>query len=417
MRVLWFEVYRPLRYKKGLRVTGGWQDSLEEYLVNVPGVELIVAFEGEEDDSEVRSVDGITYVPIHLKNSRWDRLSLMWDWEGLAKKLIPEMVSIVDSYKPDIIHVFGTEWPFGLISEYVNIPVVIHIQGAVIPMNNALYPPGYSRFSFAKMVPVRYIRTKFFYFLEAWKKNDSRAKIEKRIWKAASNYMGRTEWDKSLSSILHPGRRYFHVEEALRPSFSGPDAPSWNPSPDGKTHILTIGCYSLLKGPDLLLKTAHVLMECGFDFEWSVAGQMPPLLKEFVEAHEKMRFAENHVCFIGHMEPDQLAERLSGSTLYVHTSYLENSPNSICEAQVIGVPVVATNVGGVSSLVENGKDGVLVPANDPWQMAAAIMKLAVDSRQLMEYSANARKRAIARHAKENVVEQLLACYSSLAEKN
>ena len=416
MRVLWFEVYRPLRYKMGLRVTGGWQDALEDYLLDVPGLELIVAFDGGGEDTEVRHIDGITYVPIRLDYSRWERLSLMWDWEVNVNKLLPEMVSIVDRFKPDIIHVFGTEWPFGLIAEKVDIPVVVHIQGAIVPMNNALYPPGYSRFSFAKWVPVRYLRTKFYYFLEAWK-NDSRAVIERRIWKSVNNYMGRTEWDKTISSVLHPGRRYFHVEEALRPSFTTQDVPQWRQSPAGKACIMTIGCYSLLKGPDLLLKTAHVMVESGFDFEWVVAGQMPPLLKEFVESHEKLSFEDNHVSFVGHMEPEQLTARLSEATLYVHTSYIENSPNSICEAQIMGVPVVATNVGGVSSLVEDGGDGVLVPANDPWQMANAIMRLAGDPQRLSCYSANARIRAMARHSKENVVEQLLACYSSLVEKN
>ena len=327
------------------------------------------------------------------------------------------MESIVDRYKPDIIHVFGTEWPFGLIAERVDIPVVIHIQGAMIPLNNAICPPGYSRYSLAQSVPLRYLRTKVLFFLEAWKKNDSRARMEERVWKAADNYMGRTSWDESLSSILHSGRRYFHVEEALRPSFSRPDAPQWHPATSGKVRLMTTGCYNFWKGPDMLLKTAHILRDSGFDFEWLVAGQMPPLVKRVVELHEKMRFEDNHVCFIGHTEPDKLAELLSGSTLYVHTSYLENSPNAVCEAQIIGVPVVATNVGGVPSLVENGEDGILVPANDPWQMAAAIMQLTADSQQLMEYSANARKRARARHSKENVVAQLLACYSSLVEKN
>ena len=63
-------------------------------------------------------------------------------------------------------------------------------------------------------------------------------------------------------------------------------------------------------------------------------------------------------------------------TAYVHPSYIDNSPNSVCEAQVLGVPVVATDVGGVPSIVENGKTGWLVPANDPVATASRLSGLA-----------------------------------------
>ena len=57
------------------------------------------------------------------------------------------MPPIIEEYKPDLIQVFGTEWPFGLISKYTNIPTVVHIQGSMVPYNNAMFPPGYSLFT------------------------------------------------------------------------------------------------------------------------------------------------------------------------------------------------------------------------------------------------------------------------------
>ena len=66
------------------------------------------------------------------------------------------------------------------------------------------------------------------------------------------------------------------------------------------------------------------------------------------------------------------------STMYVHTAYIENSPNSICEAQIIGMPIISTMVGGIATLVRNGIDGDLLPANDPWLLANAIVELSKD---------------------------------------
>lgn len=412
MRILWFEVTRPLRYRQDGRVIGGWQDSLESLLAGVPDLELIVAFEGTADDSQVKKIDGITYVPIQVDYSWRERLSLRWSWDANAAKLIPPMVSIVKEYRPDLIHVFGVEWPFGLIAEHVDVPVVIHIQGALIPYSNANFPPGYGIRDCLSAIPWWNVKSRIGYRMRM-KKEVSWRRIEEKTWRVVGNYMGRTAWDEALSSVLHPGRRYFHVEEAIRPSFLKPDRSVWTGGRTGCVRLITTGCSTFWKGPDMLLKTAHILKDSGVAFEWLVAGEMPPMLKRTVEKHEGMKFEDNQVRFLGFVDPDTLAGLLIESTLYVHTAYVENSPNSICEAQLLGVPVISTNVGGIPSLLENGKEGVLVPANDPWQMAGAIMGLIADRKRMNAFSQASRIRAAARHSKDNVLSGLMACYSAL----
>ena len=108
---------------------------------------------------------------------------------------------------------------------------------------------------------------------------------------------------------------------------------------------------------------------------------------------------------------------LSNATIYVHTAYIENSPNAICEAQYIGLPIVSTNVGGIASLVKDGVEGVLVPANDPWQMANEIVELANDDFRMKLYSENNRKHAHLRHDEQNILKQLLECYQNVLGEN
>ena len=107
----------------------------------------------------------------------------------------------------------------------------------------------------------------------------------------------------------------------------------------------------------------------------------------------------------------ELKKLLCESTMYVHTAYVENSPNSICEAQLLGVPVVSTYVGGIPTLL--GDDGIMVPANDPWQMASAIRGLTEDRERMEAFSKASRARALVRHNKNNVLSGLMACYSAL----
>ena len=237
-------------------------------------------------------------------------------------------------------------------------------------------------------------------------------RMEYRIWRAVDNYMGRTEWDRSVANVLHPGNHYYHVEEALRSSFIDGNK-SWTYSQRRMLRLITIGCSSYQKGMDMLLKTAYCLKRMGIEFEWKVAGCMSKEMLNVIEYTEGITFRDNNVEILGYTQPDELSDLLCSASLYVHTAYIENSPNSVCESQCLGVPLVSTYVGGIATLVRNGIDGVLVPANDPYQMANTIVELAADKDKLEMMSANTMSFARKRHNKLNILNQLLACYKSI----
>lgn len=411
MKVLWFEVTVPQGYNGGGPVLGGWQDSLERVVKGCKDVELVVSFESRNGESEVKIVDGVKYVPLAIRYSPLEKLKAKWDFEIYARKIETAMQQVVESEKPDLIHVFGAEWPFGRVAKFTEIPVVIHIMGSMVPYVNALYAPGFSFADVLKTIPWWNLKKR----LGCWcseRRMYSWRRSEELIWRSVKNYMGRTAWDCALSNVLHPGRKYFHVEEALRSNFLSAEK-KWIGGDSPRIKLFSTGCSNFWKGPDMLLKTARILNQLGVDFEWNVAGQMNPEIKKCVEKKLGTTFAENKVNLLGFVQPDKLSDILCGSSMYVHTAYIENSPNSICEAQCMGVPVVSTNVGGIETLVRNGVDGVLVPANDPWQMANAIVELARDKERASLYSSNAMKFAHERHADKNILEQLLACYRSL----
>ena len=411
MKVMWFEVTEPSIFISGGSPVGGWQDSLERIIRKEPNIELTVAFISHHN-SETKVVDGVTYEPIYFSPYTFKERHFQKYWDVYVKKMLPTALEIIRKHKPDIIQIFGTEWPFGQIVNYIYIPVVIHIQGAIIPYNNALYPPGYSLFD--ELIQCGLSPRKWFKLWEKKRDIRNRAEWENRTWKKVSNYMGRTNWDKNLSAIMHPNCYYYHVEEALCPSFLS-DKIHWKNLNSNKIRLVSTGCSTFWKGPDMLLKVAKLLTELDVDFEWNVAGKMQKNIQNIVERKEGARFTDCHVKILGFIGHDQLKELLLASTLYVHTAYVENSPNSICEAQCVGLPVVSTNVGGISSLVEDGIDGILVPANDPWQMASAIISLSGAMSVLSEFSKASRAKALLRHNDENIKNQLLSCYSNVLQ--
>ena len=408
MKVLWFEVTEPSAYSSDGAPIGGWQDSLERIVRTIPDIELTISFVSEKY-SEVKVIDGVTYVPIYVKWSFIEK-KFRKHWDVYVAKMLPTAKRIIDEYKPDLIHVFGTEWPFGQVASVTDIPVVIHIMGAVVPYNNASYPPG---FSYSGQICHYWRNPKKVFGLWRGRRNQKNwEKWERSTWSLVSNYMGRTQWDKSLSNVMHPGRHYFHVEEALRTDFiAGHD--KWHLPSEEELQLISTGCSTFWKGPDMMLKVAKILKELGVPFKWKVAGQMNKSMKEMVEKIVGTRFEDCNIEILGYTKPKELMHILSSSTLYVHTAYIENSPNSICEAQCLGLPVVSTNVGGIASLVRQDVDGILVATNDPWQMADAIIELSKDKERMKRYSENSKQYALARHNDEHIKQQLLACYQQL----
>ena len=410
MKVIWYEITTPSRYKNKGLVTAGWQDSLEIITSSLEDVELYICFESHSVEDKRKVYGNVTYIPIYTRLSRIDRFKMLFDKFANIENVLKNFENIINEISPDIVHVFGVEWPLGLIANAVKIPVIVHIQGSIVPYYNALYPPKYNSYNIRKYLNVR---NKFSFSLNEYRMKNW-VDYEERVWKTIKYYMGRTEWDFRLSSVLNPERKYWSVNEALRPIFIN-STKRWSLSKNEVVKLVSTGCSSFWKGPDMMLKTAKILKGFGLNFEWNIIGNISDSVKLAVQGIEGTNFSDNNIRILGFQTAEAVVDILSQSSLYVHTAYIENSPNSICEAQCIGIPIVSTNVGGISSLVENKVDGILVPANDPWQMAHAILSLLADDALMEQYSQKSRIKALARHNQESIGKSLMECYKDVID--
>ena len=139
---------------------------------------------------------------------------------------------------------------------------------------------------------------------------------------------------------------------------------------------------------------------------------------DFVKWFEKIvkvKCSEVNVRCLGVQTPESLIQSLLNADMYVHPSYIDNSPNSLCEAQYLGLPCCATNVGGVSSLIKDKVSGIMIPSNAPFDMAMAIKNCYDNEDIWREYSFNAKAAAQKRHNPERIIQQLISVYSDLTE--
>jgi len=412
MRVLWFEVTVPKAYAQHEFHGAGWQDSLESIVKSCADVELGVAFEGKNGE-KTKKIDCVNYFPLVPRYSAIEKLGKKLSHEVSRNKLIPLSLKVIELFKPDVIHVFGSEWCFGQVAEYVDIPVVIHMQGSIPPYDNAFYPPGYNLwdemiFNLANLHLMRICK-----LLLGLKKRKTWKIQEEHTLSVVKNYMGRTGWDKNIVNLYHPNARYYYCSEALRASFIQ-NARQWVPIKNEKLILTTTGCSSFWKGLDTIVRTARFLKERNVDFEWCLAGKIN--YKKFIEWKEKTRMEDVNIRLMGMLNADELSVLLMRTNIYVHTAYIDNSPNSICEAQYLGLPIIATYVGGIPSLIQNNFDGLLVPANDPYMLAIEVIKLAENKQRQIFYSENARKTALERHNPQKILKDLRYIYKDLIKK-
>jgi len=386
---------------------GGWVGALASELTRLEKFSVGIAFVGSGVWNDCH--DGISYFPISANASLKSRLRRRFDPAGEeARFLIPEVHRAIADFKPDLIHIFGSENAFGCIVHETDIPCVIHLQGFLPACDNAKYPPGMSReislWAWFRH-PLRSYRKHWF---------DSvfrqRAAREGDIVTNCDNFFGRTAWDRDIVELYHPNARYWYCSEMLREEFYR-DAGSWRPHDRNEFRLVSVLSTPTYKGHDLILKTAALLKKhTDIPFRWRVFGGFD---RRFWEKQTGILACDGNVESCGVASAETLCRELSDSDVFVHPSYIDNSPNSVCEAQLLGMPVVAANVGGVGSLIQNRVDGLLIPANDPLSLAARIKELANDRSLGEALGSAAAKVAARRHDRAQILSDLLKCYEAL----
>jgi glycosyltransferase involved in cell wall biosynthesis len=154
--------------------------------------------------------------------------------------------------------------------------------------------------------------------------------------------------------------------------------------------ILSVGRLAFPKSFSTLLR-ALAIVEAG-TFHAAIAGDGPQ--RQQLEGEIAALGLANAVQLLG--TRSDVADLLADSDLFVLSSRSECLPMSVIEAMAAGLPVVASAVGGVPELVEQGRTGILVPPDDPALLAAAIARLAGDPglRRRMGEAGRARAEAL-----------------------
>lgn len=416
MKVLWFS-NSPCgsikRNPKAKVVRGSWLVSLEAELKKHSGIILEVAyFSDKREDPYV--FEGVRYYPIYRRiygNKRVSRvIERLFSQKMRDKKILPRMLNVCQQSQPNIIHIHGTEESFGLIAKYIlDIPIVFSIQGMIAPFKEKYFA------GIPKVYAIKYDslfdRMKGVGIKREYKSFRYRACREIMYLQKARYIFGRTFWDRDCTLVLNPQRKYYIVNEILRKEFY---ELKWKGFlSKKKIRLVSTISGGIYKGMEMVLKVASLLKHfSSIDFEWHIAGYAPST--KWIRISEKttgIKVCNCNVVFCGRIDSESLAELLRNSDIYVHVSHIENSPNSVCEAMAVGMPVIASYAGGTASLLQHEKEGILYQDGDPYVLAGAIIDMCQNPEKAIEYAAAARSRAVSRHNKERILQELLLGYN------
>ena len=236
--------------------------------------------------------------------------------------------------------------------------------------------------------------------------------MERQFFESIPYIIGRTFWDRAASLALNPQRKYYEVGEIMRNEFY---ENQWNKNGFSNPIIIcsTISA-GYFKGLETMYQTAMVLRKAHFEFKWIVIGtERGDTMVRLSEKKVGEKAEHLGIDLVGVKNASQMVDLMMKADLFVQVSHIENSPNSLCEAMLLGMPIIATFAGGTASILKDNIEGRLLQDGEPYTLAGMIMEMAQDFEIAKQFGINARKTALIRHNPEHVCNQLLTTYKQI----
>jgi glycosyltransferase involved in cell wall biosynthesis len=307
---------------------------------------------------------------------------------GAASYLVnalPLVRQLLRANQYDAVHVFFS-LPTGAMLPFLNlrgVPVVVSLRGSDVP--------GYDPHHAGVQRMHRLLKP-----LTRW------------IWRRADRVVALSESLGRLTAHTLPGLGYAVVPNGVDLELFHPPEVARQPRPS-PVRCLAVARLVERKGLGCLIR-AFALLERG-RFQLDIVGDGPDrqALRELAAHHG---LAEE-IRFLGSLSRATVAERYREADLFTLPSTAESFGNVFAEALASGLPIVASQVGGIPDLVEHGHNGLLVTPGDPHSLAQAIRYLADDPQLRGEMSSRNRAKAEATLEWAQVTKRYLSIYEAV----
>lgn len=349
--------------------------------------------------------------------------------EKVPERYYPELEALfrqqLQEFQPDVIHIWGTEFGHTLAmmnaceKEQLLDRAVISIQGlcSFVPQhhNEGIPEKWIHRYSFRDFLRQDNLAQEARTYAQ-------RGVLELEALKKARHVIGRTEWDRACTSQVSPQAQYHFCNETMRePFYTG----VWKYDSCNKHQIFGPNWKDPSKGVHYLFEAFSEVLKDYPDATICFTGSSvyPATLKEKLRmrAHHQYLISlieqygiRDKVKFLGSLTAEEMKETYLKSNVYVLPSNVENSPNTVCESMLLGVPCVSSLTGGLLKMMIHGKEGFLYQPSASYMLAYYIKQVFAMGEEAEKIGAAAREHALKTHDPENNMRTLLEIYEKVA---
>lgn len=421
MNILWLNnIILPKIAKnlsKALPNGGGWLVGLSEDLIQSKDIKLTICFPCLDEENIIEGeIDKLNYFGFPQKQKN----------PSIYNKDIEKYFEqILNKVNPDIVHIFGTEYHHSLaminVCEKLGIldKVVINIQGLVSVISNhynANLPNKIvNRYTIRDIIKNNNInkQKKEFY---------KRGKFEIEAIKKCNHIIGRTDWDKACTTQINPNIKYHFCNETLRESFY---KNTWDINKCKKHSIFISQCSYPIKGFHFMLEAMPQILKKYPDAHIYTTGRNPLKLNTFIdkikitsyqkyigELIEKYNL-QDKVTFLGSLSEEEMCNQFLKSHVFVSPSVIENSPNSVGEAMILGVPTISSDVGGVKNMLVHDKEGFVYQHDASYMLAHYVCEIFENDELALQFSRNSKVHANSTHNREKNLSDMIGIYKGV----
>ncbi|MHB9141907.1 MAG: glycosyltransferase family 4 protein, partial [Paludibacter sp.] len=233
--------------------------------------------------------------------------------------------------------------------------------------------------------------------------------------------IGRTSWDKAHCWAINSQAEYHFCNETLRDEFY---QYKWELSKCEKHSIFLSQAHYPIKGLQQLIMALPIILKFFPDTKVYVGGNNFITNRgwrlngygNYINSLMKKNHTAKNFIFTGILPEKEMCQRYLLSNLFICPSSIENSPNSIGEAQLLGVPCVAANVGGISDMIRHEETGLLYRFEEIEMLAYSVCRLFSDSTLVNLISLNSKSIASKRHNKIENSTKLYEIYTEVCNQ-
>ena len=270
-------------------------------------------------------------------------------------------------FQPDLVHIHGTEYSHGYayIQSCGNDNVVISIQG-LTSVCAGYYRSGIALKDIFYNITLRdLLKGSIIYDQKSFA---HRAKYEVAMIKGVNHIIGRTSWDFAHVKSYNPNVRYYFCNETLRPEFYLGDF--WNYDTCVKHSIFLSQASYPIKGLQQVLKAMPYVLLHYPDAKVRIAGEnilaadtLYDKLRlsgyaKYIKQLIKRYHLDSKISFIGNLNAEQMKKEYLQANVFICPSSVENSPNSLGEAQILGTPCISAYVGGTMDMMKGNEENL-----------------------------------------------------------